>query len=99
MDQEEGQEISAISVPQKPSFRCDNQCIEKTLSFWQLASVVKQEGEESYTTEICEKCDSDSLKAKGDEPLTRWQWHELVAKGASWKTLEKWEYFAKKEQE
>ena len=50
MDQEEGEEISfvpsAISVPQKPLFRCDNQCSEKILSFWQLASVVIKEGEE-----------------------------------------------------
>ena len=50
MDQEEGEEISfvpsAISVPQKPLFRCDNQCSEKTLSFWQLALVVIKEGEE-----------------------------------------------------
>ena len=34
MDQEEGEEISfvpsAISVPQKALFRCDNQCSEKT---------------------------------------------------------------------
>ena len=49
---------SAISVPQKPLFRYDNQCSEKTLSFWQLASVVIYEGEESYTTNfvvICQK--------------------------------------------
>ena len=30
-----------------------NQCSEKTLSFWQLSSVVIQEGEESYTTNTC----------------------------------------------
>ena len=38
MDQEEGEETSfvpsAISVSQKPLFRCDNQCSENTLSFW-----------------------------------------------------------------
>ena len=45
---------SAISVPRKPMFRCDNQCSEKTLSFWQLASVVIKEGEESYTTNLCQ---------------------------------------------
>ena len=43
-DQEEAEEISfvpsAISVSQKPLFRCDNQCSEKTISFRQLASVV-----------------------------------------------------------
>ena len=46
---------SAISVPQKLMFRCDNQCSEKTLGFSQLASVQIKEGEESYTTNICQK--------------------------------------------
>ena len=53
-DQEEAEELSfvpsAISVPRKHLFRCDNQCSEKTLSFWQLSSVVIKVGEESYTT-------------------------------------------------
>ena len=38
---------SAMSVPQKPLFRCDNQCSEKTLSYWQLTSVVVNEGDEA----------------------------------------------------
>ena len=41
---------SAVSVPLKPLFRCDNQCSEKTLSHWQLASVVVNEGDEACTT-------------------------------------------------
>ena len=40
MNQEEAEEISfvpsAISVLQKPLFRCDNHCSAKTLSFWQF---------------------------------------------------------------
>ena len=71
-------ELSAISVPPKPLFRCDNQCSEKTLAFWQLASVVIKEGEESYTNNLCQKRYNESLKANGDEPMTRWQWHEFV---------------------
>ena len=55
---------SATSVPQKPLFRCDNQCSEKTLSFWQLASVVIKEGEESYITNLCQKCYNESVMAK-----------------------------------
>ena len=39
---------SAVSVPLKPLFRCDNQCSEKTLSYWQLV----KEGDEAYTTEV-----------------------------------------------
>ena len=41
---------SAVNVPLKRSFRCDRQCSEKTLSNWQLASVVVNEGDEAYTT-------------------------------------------------
>ena len=82
LNHEESEEISfvpsAISVPQKPLFRCDNQCSEKTLSFWQFVSVVIREGDESYTTNRCQKCYNESLEAKVDKPLTRWQWHEFV---------------------
>ena len=93
MDQEEAEESSfvpsAISVPRKPMFRCENQCSEKTLRFWQLASVVIQEGEESYTANLCQKCYNDSLEAKGDKPLTNWQWREFAGQkahlGRHWK--------------
>ena len=84
LNQEEGEEISfvpsAISVPQKPLFRCDNRCSEKTNSFWQSASVVMKEGEESYTTILCQQRYNKSLEAKGDKPLTKWQWYEFVEK-------------------
>ena len=63
MNQEEAEEISfvpsAISGPQKPLLRCDKQCSEKSLSCWQLASVVINEGGESYTTNF-----NKSLKEK-----------------------------------
>ena len=62
------------------AIRCDNQCSAKNVSFRQLASVVIQEGEESYTTNLCQKCYNESLKAKGDEPLTEWKWHAFADK-------------------
>ena len=52
--------------PQKMMFRCDKQCSEKSLSYWQLTSVVINEGEESYTTNLCQKCFDNSLMAKGE---------------------------------
>ena len=48
-------------------FRCDKQCSEKSPSYWQLASVVDNEGEEPCTTNLCQKCFNISLKAKGVE--------------------------------
>ena len=41
-----------MSVPLKPLFRCDVQCSEKTLSYWHLASVVLNEGDEAKTTNL-----------------------------------------------
>ena len=69
-----------VSVPQKPLFRCDNQCSEKTLSYWQLAVVVNNEGEESYTTNPCQKCFNKSLKEEGKKRLANLQWRQVVEK-------------------
>ena len=69
---------SAVSVPQKKMFRCGNQCSEKSLSCWQLASVVINAGEESYTTNLCQKWFNNSLKAKGEKTLTNVQWRQVV---------------------
>ena len=51
-----------MSVPLKPLFRCDNQSSEK--SCWQLASVVLDEGEEAYTTNLCQKCFNEALAGR-----------------------------------
>ena len=60
LSQEDAEEISfvpsAIGVPPKPLFRCDNRCSEKAISFWQFASVVVEDGKESYTTSLCQQC-------------------------------------------
>ena len=53
---------SAVSVPLKPLFRCDNQCSEKTLSYLHLASVVLNEGDEAYTTNLCQKCFNNTCR-------------------------------------
>ena len=91
-DQEDAEELcyvsSTISVTQKLMFRCDNQCSEKTLSFWHLASVVIQEGEESHTTNICQKCYRESLKARGENTGKLAVETVRGAKGAPWMALE-----------
>ena len=55
-EEEEGRTFvpSTASVPQKHLFRCGTQCSEKTISCWQLASVVVNEGDEAYTTNLCQ---------------------------------------------
>ena len=46
---------------------------------WQFASVVIEEGEKSYTTNVCY---NKILVAKGDKPLTKWQWYAVLEKKA-----------------
>ena len=45
---------SAISIPQRPMFWCDSRCSDKALRFWQFASVVVEDGKESYTANLCQ---------------------------------------------
>ena len=73
---------SAVSVPPKPLFRCDRQYSEKTLSCWQLVSVVVNEGDEAQTTNLCHKCFNKHLQTKGEEPLTTVKWRQVVEKEA-----------------
>ena len=66
MEEERTLKPSAVGVLQKMLFRCDKQCSEKSLSYWQLASVLIHAGEELYTTNLCQKCFNNSLKANGE---------------------------------
>ena len=72
---------SAISDPQKMFPAIINQC--------KLASVVIREGDESYTTNICQKCYNDSLKAKRRKTTDKLAVETVRgSKGAPWKALE-----------
>ena len=62
--------LSAVSVPRNMMFRCDKQCCERSLSCRPLASVVIDDGEEPYTTNLCQKCFNKSLKEKVEKPFT-----------------------------
>ena len=77
--------LSAI-IPQSPMFWCDNRCSDKALSFWQLVSVV-EDGEESYTANLCQQCYNEKLVAMGGS----WQWYAVVEekahRGRLWRTL------------
>ena len=71
----------------KMMFRCDMQCSEM---------LVINEGEEAYTTNLCQKCFNNSLKAKGEKPLANVQWRHVVEKkphrGRIWRMMGKEPY-------
>ena len=64
LSRDEAEEISfvpsAISILQRPMFWCDNRCSDKALRFWQFASVVVEDGKESYTADLCRQCYNES---------------------------------------
>ena len=66
------------------------------------------EGGEAHTSNLCQKCYKETLKAKGEKPVINRQWREFAGqkahRGRLWKIMgkeqyarEMWEYFAKKE--
>ena len=63
------------------------------LSFWQLASVVLEEGKESFTANFCQKCCNESLKAKGELWRKRRIVKTLEMMGQEQHVREMWEYF------
>ena len=72
-------------------FWCDTRCSDKALRFWQFASVVVDDVEESYTVNLCQQCYNERLTAQGRAPLKSWRWKAVVEKkahrGRLWKML------------
>ena len=80
---------SAVSVSPKPLFRCDKQCSEEALSCWQLASVVLNEGDEAYATNLCQKCFNKHLQARGEKNAVKCAAVTGSGEeGVSWKNVE-----------
>ena len=66
--------------------------------------MVVNEGDEAYTTNMCQKCFNEHLQVKGEKPMSNVQWRQVVEKkayrGRMWKMMGKeaylrwmWEYF------
>ena len=91
VSREEAEEIcfvpSAISIPRGPMLWCDNRCRDKALRFWQLASVVVDDGEEVRTVNLCPLCYNESLTARGLASLKNSQLKAVVEKKAHRGTL------------
>ena len=71
----------------------------------QLLAAGFNEGEEAYTTNLCQKCFNKHMQAKGEKPLSNVQWRQVVEKkkayrGRMWRMMKKeqfsremWAYF------
>ena len=60
--------------------------------------MVVNEGDETHTTNLCQMCLNNSLKAKGQKPTTNVQWRQVVEKkayrGSIWRMMGK-EHFVR----
>ena len=108
LSRDEAEEISfvpsAISIPRRIMFWCDNRCRDKAFRFGQFASVVIHDGVESHTPNLCQQCYNENLVAQSLAPLKNCQWKAVVEKkahrGRLWRMLGQdqyiqgmWEYF------
>ena len=93
ISQEEAEEMgfvqSALSEPRGPVCWCDNRCSEKAVRYWQIASMVVEEGGEHHTIGLCQQGYNEQFVQQGKPRLKVWQWKGVVEKeNASWKDLE-----------
>ena len=62
---------------------------EKAIRYWQIASMVVEEGGEAHTINLCQQCYSAKLMQQGKQPLNLWQWErDSGEEGATRKDLE-----------
>ena len=84
-EEEEAEEIafvpSALGESRGPIYFCDNRCSE-AVKYWQIASVVVEEGGEAHTINLCLQCYIEQMVQQGTQPLKLWQWKEVVEKMA-----------------
>ena len=73
---------SALSIPRKPLFLCDNRRSDKALRFWQY-------GEEAHTINLCQQCYNGKSDGTGPGSV------QVLAvegsggtEGASWQIVE-----------
>ena len=60
-------------------------------------SLLRDEGEQARTINLCQQCNIESLTAQGQVPLKSWQWKTMVEQkahgGKLWKMLGKDQFF------
>ena len=68
--------------------------VEKAVGYWEISSMVVEEGGEAHTINLCRQCYNEQLVQQGKSRLKVWQWKgDGVEESASW-IRGVWEYFA-----
>ena len=84
--QEEADEIGSVpsvfSEPRQAHYWCENRCIDKALSYMQIASMVIEEGGEARTINFCKLCHNAKLVQQGNQPQKSKEWKEVLEKKA-----------------
>ena len=65
ISQEETEEVgfvsSALGEPREVIYWCDHRCSEKAIRYWQIASIVVEEGGEARTINLRQQCYNEKL--------------------------------------
>ena len=63
----------------------------KAIRYWQIASMVVEEGGGAHTINLCQQCYHEKLTQETKQPLKLWQWRGTVDKkaqrGRIWKVM------------
>ena len=82
---EEAEELafvaSALSEPRVSIYFCDDHCSEKSVRYWQFASVVFEEGGEARTVNLCQQCYGERRVQQVEPSLNSWQWRDSFKQG------------------
>ena len=94
ISREEAEELAfvpiVLSEPRGSIYFCDNRCSEKATRYWQMASMVVEEGAEAHTSNLCH---NEQMVQQGTPRLNAWQWRAVVEqrahRGRMWKIVGK----------
>ena len=74
ISQEEAEEMgfvpSALREPRGAIYWCGNRCSEKAIRYWQIASMVIEEGVQAHTINLCKLCYNEKLVQEDKQSLT-----------------------------
>ena len=76
----EDSEVTKVSARElkEQTYRCS----EKAIRYWQIASMVAEEGGEAHTVNLCQQCHNEQMVQQGKPLLKSWQWRAVVEKEA-----------------
>ena len=85
------EEADGMGIVPSATYWCDNRCSEKAIRYWQMTSMIEEDGE-ARAINLCKLRYNVKLVQQGKKSLKLWEWKEVVEKKAHPNLL--WKVFA-----